>query len=281
MANGWDNVIARLGRDLCVRMPRALSAPLVQHEADWLPRLAPTLPAEVPTAVAVGRPGLGYPWTWLVCPWFEGVRLADVPVGDRAVVAAQLGAFVAALHRPAPGGAPRSPWRGIPLTELESTVASRLEQLPPRDAGTLRLVWGRCAAAPPHLGPPVWLHGDLHPLNVLARTGAPPALRAVIDWGDLCRGDPATDLAIAWLAFDERGRAAFRTAAAGRHPLDDPVWDRALAWAVSLGALFLLDAEPGTTARGVGEHLLVQLRSSCITAEPWSQLHRRRPTPPG
>ena len=36
VASGWDNVIARLGDDLCVRMPRrALSAPLVQHEADW------------------------------------------------------------------------------------------------------------------------------------------------------------------------------------------------------------------------------------------------------
>lgn len=263
VASGWDNVIARLGDDLCVRLPRrTLAAPLVQHEADWLPRLAPTLPVDVPAPVAVGRPGPTYPWTWLVCPWFAGRPLTDVAVGARALLAAQLGAFVSALHRPAPEEAPTSPWRGIPLPDLEPTVVRRLEHTAPADAATLGAVWSRCAAAPPHAGPPVWLHGDLHPLNVLARPDATPALRAVLDWGDLCRGDPAVDLAIAWLAFDERGRAAFRAAASRRHPLHDPVWVRALAWAVSLGLLFLLDAEPGTALHGIGEHLLAQLRAS-------------------
>ena len=261
VASGWDNVIARVGPDRCVRMPRrALSAPLVQHEADWLPVLAPALPVDVPSALGVGRPGAGYPWTWLVCPWFEGRRLADVPVAERGSAATQLGAFVAALHRPAPEAVPQSPWRGIPLAEVEPSVVERLAQVPADDAAVLRAVWDRCVDAPPYGGPPLWLHGDLHPLNVLAETTPEPALRAVIDWGDLCRGDPATDLAVAWLGFDEPGRAAFTAAAADRHALDDPVWDRALAWAVALGLLFMLDAEPGTTAHGVGEHLLGQLR---------------------
>ena len=261
VASGWDNVIARVGRDLCVRMPRrALSAPLVRHEADWLPQLATTLPVDVPAPIAVGRPGSSYPWTWLVCPWFEGRRLADVPVGDRTAAATQLGRFVSALHRPAPEDAPASPWRGIPLRDLEPRVVERLGEIPADDAETLQAVWSRCVDAQPHQGPPVWLHGDLHPLNVLARSTAPAALRAVIDWGDLCRGDPATDLAIAWLGFDETGRAAFRAAVSSRHPRNDPAWDRGLAWAVSLGLLFMLDAEPGTVAHGVGTHLLVQLR---------------------
>lgn len=261
VAHGWDNVIARLGSRLCVRMPRrALSAPLVQHEAEWLPSLAPTLPADVPTPVAVGQPGLGYPWTWLVCPWFEGRPLADVAVVERHLVATQLGAFVSALHRPAPPSAPASPWRGVPLRVLEPLVIGRLERLPPADAALASAVWSRCAEAPPHAGPPMWLHGDLHPLNVLVRPDAAPGLRAVIDWGDLCRGDPAADLAVAWLAFDERGRAAFREAASKRHRPGDPIWDRALAWAVSLGMLFLLDADPGTVLHGIGEHLLGQLR---------------------
>lgn len=261
VAGGWDNVIARLGNDLSVRMPRrALSAPLVQHEADWLARLAPMLPVDVPVPVAVGQPGLNYPWTWLVCPWFDGRPLADVEVEDRTLIAAQLGEFVSALHRPAPEDAPVSRWRGIPLTDVEPNVVDRLTHIPPADAATLSTVWSGCVGAPPHVGPPDWLHSDLHPLNVLACFDAAPALRAVIDWGDLCCGDPATDLAIAWLAFDERGRAAFRASASKRHPLDDPIWDRALAWAISLGLLFMLDAEPGTAAHGVGEHLLTQLR---------------------
>jgi aminoglycoside phosphotransferase (APT) family kinase protein len=262
VANGWDNVIARVGDALCVRIPRrALAAPLVQQEAAWLPRLAPALPVDVPVAVAVGVPGPRYPWTWLVCPWFEGRPLAEVPVGDRVVAAAQLGAFVSALHHPAPADAPVSPWRGIPLAAVEPRVVERVAEVPPADGALLWATWRRCVEAAPYAGSPLWVHGDLHPLNVLARLGPQPALRAVIDWGDLCCGDPATDLAVAWLAFDERGRAAFRAAAAERHPLDDPVWDRALGWAVALGLLFMLDAVPGTTAHGVGDHLLTQLRA--------------------
>jgi aminoglycoside phosphotransferase (APT) family kinase protein len=272
VANGWDNVIARVGDDLCVRMPRrALSAPLVQHEADWLPGLAPTLPVDVPTPVAIGEPALGYPWTWLVCPWFDARLLTDIAVEDRAPLATQLGAFVSALHCPAPEGAPISPWRGVPLPAVEPNVVDRLTQIPPADAATLAAVWGRCVDAPPHVGPPSWLHGDLHPLNVLAGSAAAPTLRAVIDWGDLCCGDPATDLAIAWLGFDERGRVAFRAAASRRHPLDDPIWDRALGWAVSLGLLFMLDAQPGTAAHGVGEHLLTQLRPGEIVGRDSAQ----------
>ncbi|WP_375432247.1 aminoglycoside phosphotransferase family protein [uncultured Friedmanniella sp.] len=263
VASGWDNVIARVGRDLCVRMPRrALSAPLVQHEADWMPGLAPLLPVDVSTPVAIGEPGLGYPWTWLVCPWFDGRPLTEVAVDDRIQVAKQLGAFVSALHRPAPEDAPVSLWRGIPLADVALPVGERLTRLPPADAATLVAVWARSVDAPPYDGPPMWLHGDLHPLNLLASLEGAPALRAVIDWGDVCRGDPATDLAIAWLAFDERGREAFRTAASGRHPLDDPIWDRALGWAVSLGSLFMLDAELGTAAHGIGEHFLTTCRIS-------------------
>lgn len=266
VASGWDNVIARLGDDLCVRMPRrALSAPLVQHEAEWLPRLAAALPVVVPTAVAVGKPGLDYPWTWLICPWFEGQPLTGVAVEDRIGVAAQLGGFVASLHRSAPDRAPVSPWRGIALSDVEASVVERLTQIEPADADTLSSVWTQCAEASPHVGPPVWLHGDLHPLNVLAGSNANPTLRAVIDWGDLCCGDPATDLAIAWLAFDERGRSMFQAAASNRHPLDDPIWERGLAWAISLGLLFMLDAEPGTAAHGIGEHLLTQLRPAKVS----------------
>lgn len=262
VANGWDNVIARLGDELCVRVPRrALSAPLVQHEADWLPRLAPGLSVDVPTPVAIGRPALGYPWTWLVCPWFGGRPLADVAVAGRVLVAAQLGSFVSELHSPAPPGAPVSPWRGTSLAELEPRVVERLTRVSAADRSTFSRVWDRCVDAPPYGGPPVWLHGDLHPLNVLATDGstAVPELRAVIDWGDVCCGDAATDLAVAWLGFDRAGRAAFRAAASPRHPPDDPIWDRALGWAVSLAMLFLLDAEPGTALPGVGEHLLAQL----------------------
>src|ERR1700733_2391481 len=52
MANGWDNVMFRLGGDLVVRLPRrALAAELVKNEQKWLPLLAPRLPLPIPVPV--------------------------------------------------------------------------------------------------------------------------------------------------------------------------------------------------------------------------------------
>ena len=57
------------------------------------------------------------------------------------------------------------------------------------------------------LGPPDWLHDapvgrgdrllhlDLHPLNVMMGPRGP----VVIDWTGACRGDPAVDVALAWV----------------------------------------------------------------------------------
>ncbi|WP_164579551.1 phosphotransferase, partial [Pseudomonas viridiflava] len=82
VANGWDNVIVRLGDEYAVRLPRReLAARLVKHEQRWLPgiaaRVGPVFP--VPAPVRVGRPALGYPWSWSVVPWLPGA-----PVGERA-----------------------------------------------------------------------------------------------------------------------------------------------------------------------------------------------------
>lgn len=53
----------------------------------------------------------------------------------------------------------------------------------------------------------VWLHGDLHPGNVVVRKGG---LVGLIDWGDMTGGDPATDLAAAWtLLRSDAERQAF------------------------------------------------------------------------
>ncbi len=41
IANGWDNVVVRLGSDLTVRLPRRqASAQLLLNEQRWLPELA-------------------------------------------------------------------------------------------------------------------------------------------------------------------------------------------------------------------------------------------------
>jgi aminoglycoside phosphotransferase (APT) family kinase protein len=232
VANGWDNVVVRLGDDLAVRLPRrAAAARLVEHEQRWLPEIARRVAhvAPVPEPVRLGRPALGYPWSWSVVRWLPG----DV-VGDRAAgpaVARALAAFVGLLHVPAPADAPVNPFRGVPLATRSAAVLDRLATADVPRARELAALWRTAAAAPTHTGPPVWVHGDLHPFNVLVeRAPGGDRLSAVVDFGDVTAGDPAVDLATAWLTFDREGRRTFRALAAA----DDATWTRARGWAVSI-----------------------------------------------
>lgn len=234
-ASGWDNVVLRLGPDLAVRLPRrSAGVELVVNEQRWLPGLAAGLPLPVPVPVRVGRPGAGYPWPWSVVPWFPGTTALASPPADLAATADVLGRFLAALHRPAPDDAPINPVRGRPVASCAERVELRLGQLGDLvDGDALRAVFADAVAAPAWDGPPVWLHGDVHPGNLVVADGE---LVAVIDFGDLTAGDPASDLAVAWMLFPPAVRPRF-VAATG---WDDPdLWRRARGWAVNLGLAIL------------------------------------------
>lgn len=236
VGSGWDNAILRLGDDLVVRLPRRhAGVALVEHEQRWLPGLAATLPLPVPAPVRTGAPGPGYPWPWSICRWMPGRSALEAPPTDPAT-ATVLGTFLAALHHPAPADAPANPFRGVPLAVCDPVVRERLGHLGDEvDAPALLALWDRLVGTPPWPGPPVWVHGDLHPGNLVVRAGA---LAGVIDFGDITSGDPATDLAVAWTLLGPADRPALR-AAAGREG-DAATWARARAWALHLGCAYLL-----------------------------------------
>jgi aminoglycoside phosphotransferase (APT) family kinase protein len=246
--SGWDNVMFRLGDDLIVRMPRrSLSAPLVHHEQRWLPELATRLPVPVPVPVRVGRPALGYPWSWSVCPWIDGEPAEGAPF-DAGALAVELGAFLRALHRPAPPEAPVNPYRGGPLSErVEVTRQRAMAMADLIDVAAVLACWTDLVATPRWTGPPVWLHGDMHPGNVLVRDGH---LAGVVDFGDMTGGDPATDLSIAWRLLGPADRAVLRVAAGD---IDDNTWARARGWALTLALAALTGASgnPGIVSQCV------------------------------
>ncbi len=96
---------------------------------------------------------------------------------------------------------------GVPLAGRSEVLLRQLETTALPEPDVLRRHWDRLVATPAWSGPPLWLHGDPHPGNVLVRAGT---VSAVIDFGDLTAGDPATDLALAWLAFDRAARDLLR-----------------------------------------------------------------------
>lgn len=252
VANGWDNVIFRLGADFMARMPRRrMAADLVLNEQRWLPALSARLPLAVPTPLRVGTPGGDYPWNWSICPWFDGDVAADVALTDPHREATALGEFVAALHRDAPGDAPLNEFRGQPVGDLRERVVANVARLGPiADPVEVLARFDEAAAVDEWSGPPQWLHGDLHSANVLVTDGS---ISAVIDFGDITSGDPAVDLAIGWMLFDAVDREAFRRAAGD---LDDATWSRSIAWAVHFAVMYLLHSADSARFERMGSSLL-------------------------
>jgi aminoglycoside phosphotransferase (APT) family kinase protein len=232
---GWDNALFRLGDHLAVRLPRrAAAAPLIAHEQTWLPRLAEQLSLPVPAPYRIGIPARGYPWRWSVAPWLKG--LAADQHEPHASQAQLFAAFLRSLHVPAPADAPTNPVRGGPLRQRAAVVEERMQRL----ARTTSLItpqithiWHVALQAPLDL-PPTWLHGDLHPRNVLVEHGV---ITGIIDWGDITSGDCATDLASIWMLFAEPH--ARHDALAAYATLSAATLQRAKGWAVLFGVMLL------------------------------------------
>lgn len=204
---GWDNQQWRLGAELAVRMPRTERAPdLLRTEQRWLPSLAPHLPLPTPTPVRVGEPSTLFPHPWTVARWVKGEPADRTPITGTGS-AATLAAFLQALHRPAPADAPANQQRGVPMADLALDIDDAVQTLDADvDTAGVTALWREAVAAPAWPGPPVWLHGDLHPANVVVRDGA---LAGVLDFGEMCGGDPATDLSAAWILLPAGGAARF------------------------------------------------------------------------
>ena len=235
VTNGWDNVIWRLGDALALRITRrAVSAGLHANEQRWLPVLAAHLPVPVPAPLVAGGPSAHFPWPWSVVPWYDG-DTAERTAPSRTE-ASVLSRFLAALHTPAPQDAPSNPFRGVPLAHRRSEVAQWISRPPLNGDHALIAAAGvifERGLTVTRSNQRLWLHGDLHPRNVLVRDGR---ITAVIDWGDMAAGDAATDLAALWWLFDLDAHGDFWSAYG---QITAATWHRGRAWAAVFGLSFL------------------------------------------
>ena len=243
---GWDNRTFHLGPEMTVRLPSSPAYQLqVEKEQRWLPKLAPQLPLPIPVPLAKDEPTAEYPLPWSIYRWIEGDTALNSRIDDMVQFATDLAAFLNALQNvdaaDGPGWGAHNFHRGGPVSHYDDQTRSALEALKGRiETSTAREVW-ETALASEWQRPPVWFHGDIATGNLLVRDGS---LSAVIDFGTSGTGDPACDLAIAWVSLAGDAREAFRAAL----PLDKGTWARGQAWTL-WKALIVAAEMPGTDKR--------------------------------
>jgi aminoglycoside phosphotransferase (APT) family kinase protein len=110
--------------------------------------------------------------------------------------------------------------------ELAELDRLGLRRAPPQVASLL----AQAERLPPPEAP-VLVHGDLHFRHVLVDGRA---ASGVIDWGDVCRSDPAIDLPLLWSFVPPAGRGAFLDVYG---PVNDTQLLRARVLAIQLSAV--------------------------------------------
>jgi aminoglycoside phosphotransferase (APT) family kinase protein len=181
-------------------------------------------------------------------------------VPDLGQFAADLADFLAALYQIDPSGGPaggqHSCFRGGPLavwaTQTRDAIAALDGEI---DTDRASQVWEAGLSAT-WQGPPVWVHGDVSPTNLLVDHGR---LSAVIDFGCSAVGDPACDTVIAWTLLWGESRGIFQT----RLPVDKATWARGRSWALWKALIVLVgalkdDPDEVTETRRVLEEVLAE-----------------------
>jgi aminoglycoside phosphotransferase (APT) family kinase protein len=214
---GWDNTVWLVDGRWAFRFPRReLALPGVEREIDVLGELAPLLPLPIPAPRFVGEPCEDFPWPFFGAELIPGQELADAaPTGEeRSALGRPLGAFLRALHDAPLLDLPEDPMRRADMTTRVPRTLALLREVEPLWSvpASLRSDVQDALRLPPVRASCI-VHGDLHARHVLLHRGA---ISGVIDWGDVCLGDPSLDLALSWSALTPDGRADFFAAYGGR-----------------------------------------------------------------
>jgi aminoglycoside phosphotransferase (APT) family kinase protein len=214
LGEGWDYAAFLVDESLVFRFPRReVGLPGTEREIAKLPLLAPLLPVPIPRPLHVGRPSDEFPWPFYGAPYLHGAE-PDGSLSDdtRGALARPLAAALRALHAPGTlaavgDGLPVDPMGRadmavrVPRTRETLAAITDLWQ-PPADPE--ELLEEALELPPPE--PSAVCHGDLHFRQLLVDGST---LTGIVDWVDLCLGDPAVDLSLVFGFLPPEGRREF------------------------------------------------------------------------
>jgi aminoglycoside phosphotransferase (APT) family kinase protein len=214
LGEGWDYAAFLVDETLVFRFPRrTVVVAGTEREIATLPFLAPRLPVAIPNPVHVGRPSSDFPWPFYGASYLPGAEPdSSLPEDVRAGLARPLAQSLRALHEPAISSAVGDTLPVDPMGRADMAVRV------PRTRETLAAIadlWEPPAELDELLARAVELptpepsavcHGDLHFRQLLVEG---EVLTGVVDWVDLCRGDPAMDISLVYGFLPPRAREEF------------------------------------------------------------------------
>lgn len=228
---GMDNAAFLVNERYVFRFPRReIAVPLLERETRILPLIVPRVPVAIPVPRFVGEPNDRYPWVFAGYELLEGTSACSISLSntERETMAPALGFFLRDLHAIDPA---RAIERGLPGDLIgRLNHAHRFQLAQERfalleDSGALTntqpFIDFMASVAPgdTDVQPSVIAHGDLYARHILLNRRH--ALGAVIDWGDLHYGHPATDLMVAHSMLPASAHDAFIAAYGG---VDERTW---------------------------------------------------------
>src|SRR5262249_46775455 len=210
---GWDNIAMRVNSAFVFRFPRReIGATLLEGETRVMPVLAPLLPLPVPDHRFAGNATEKFPWP------FAGYRMIPGQTADRAnlsnerrnALARPLARFLKSLHSNTSVELERDNLGRFDMPHRKRQSKDRLMYIAKhRLIDDIAPLMEIVESAPFEYAAraDAVVHGDLYSRHLLVdETGT---LAGVIDWGDVHRGDRATDLAIAFTFLPPAARADF------------------------------------------------------------------------
>jgi aminoglycoside phosphotransferase (APT) family kinase protein len=240
LGSGWDNTVFAVGDTWVFRFPRKEKiVPFLETEIALLPELASLLPVPIPVPQHIGVPSDAFPWPFFGAPRLPGVELCDAPEASRDLLAPQLGRLLRTLHSRGVldrlGERLQENWTRraemelrVPLTVERLAAIDELWRVPAH----VHALLDDALELPPPV-PTAVCHGDLHFRHILVDGDR---VSGLIDWIDICRGDPALDLQVVWSVLPPETRGAFF---AEYGSVDDETLLRARAVALFLGTALL------------------------------------------
>jgi aminoglycoside phosphotransferase (APT) family kinase protein len=186
---GWDNAAFLVDERLIFRFPqRAIAAPLIENEIEFMPAISEQLSIPVPKPMYAGAAQFGYPWRFAGYSFVRGITACSktLTLAERRMLAEDLAHFLRSLH--------------------DIDAATLHAPLPPDRIGKLDPAKLNVDEEPPAVSPVV-VHGDLYARHLLLDEDN--RLCGVIDWGDLHFGHPAVDLSVVHMMVPPRDHAIF------------------------------------------------------------------------